>query len=149
MASPIKINPRFCYLPTKNATSTNSQPPIVEQMYDHGAVQPNLASLIAIIMAESTPNTSQSTTLPLPKNLTHEVCALHAFQQLGHQQCISKEQGLVVTLVLENQTNLLVVMSIGHGKSITLTMPPTITNHIVIMVVPLSILVSGHEVDAW
>jgi len=73
---------------------------------------------------------------------------LHAFQQLGHQQCISKEQGLVVTLVFENQTNLLVVMPIG-GKSITFMMPPMITNHIVIMVVPLSILVNGHEVDAW
>ncbi len=48
-----------------------------------------------------------------------------------------------------NQTNLLVVMPTGHGKSTTFMMPPTITNHIVIMVVPLSILVSGHEVDAW
>ncbi len=76
------------------------------------------------------------------------MCDLHAFQQLGHQQCTSKEQGLVVTLVLENQTNLLVVMPIGHGKSTTFMMLPMITNHIVIMVVPLSILVSGHEIDA-
>jgi len=70
-------------------------------MYDHGAMQPNLASLVAFIMASSTTNTTQSTTPPPPRNLTHEVCALHAFQQLGHQQCISKEQGLMVTLVLE------------------------------------------------
>jgi hypothetical protein len=54
----------------------------------------------------------------------------------------------MVTLVLENQTNLLVVMLIGHGKFTTFMMPPTVINHIVIMVVPLSILVSGHEVDA-
>ncbi len=54
----------------------------------------------------------------------------------------------MVTLVLENQTNLLVVMFIGHGKFTTFMMPPMVTNHIVIMVVPLSILVNGHEVDA-
>jgi len=59
-----------------------------------------------------------------------------------------KGTSLVVTLVLENQTNLLVVMLIGHGKFTTFMMLPTVTNHIVIMVVHLSILVSGHQVDA-
>jgi superfamily II DNA helicase RecQ len=53
-----------------------------------------------------------------------------------------------VTLVLENRLDLLVVMPTGHGKSAAFMIPPMVTGHTIIVVVPLSILVSGHEADA-
>jgi superfamily II DNA helicase RecQ len=56
-----------------------------------------------------------------------------------------KEQGLAVTLVLENRLDLLVVMPTGHGKSAVFMIPPMVTARTVIVVVPLTILVSGHE----
>jgi len=52
-----------------------------------------------------------------------------------------------VTLVLENRLDLLVVMPIGHGKSAVFMIPPMVTACTVIVVVPLTILVSGHEAD--
>jgi len=76
------------------------------------------------------------------------VHALRAFRQFGHEQWTCKEQGLAVTLVLENRLDLLVVMPIGHGKSAAFMIPPMVTGRTIIVVVPLSILVSGHEADA-
>jgi superfamily II DNA helicase RecQ len=67
---------------------------------------------------------------------------------LGHDQWTCKEQGLVVTLVLENKLDLLVVMPTKHGKSAVFMIPPMVTVRTVIVVVPLTVLVSGHEADA-
>ncbi len=53
-----------------------------------------------------------------------------------------------MTLVLENMLDLLVVMPTGHGKSTMFMIPPMVTVRTVIVVVPLTILVSGHEADA-
>jgi hypothetical protein len=53
----------------------------------------------------------------------------------------------VVTLVLENRLDLLVVMPTGHGKSAMFMISPMVTTCTVIMVVPLTILVSGHEAN--
>ncbi len=53
-----------------------------------------------------------------------------------------------MTLVLENRLDLLVVMPTGHGKSAAFMIPPMVTGRTVIVVVPLNILVSGHEADA-
>jgi superfamily II DNA helicase RecQ len=55
---------------------------------------------------------------------------------------------LAVTLVLENRFDLLVVMPTGHGKSAMFMIPPMVTARTVIVVVPLTILVRGHEADA-
>jgi superfamily II DNA helicase RecQ len=55
---------------------------------------------------------------------------------------------LAVTLVLENRFDLLVVMPIEHGKSAVFMIPPMVTARTVIVVVPLTIFVSRHEVDA-
>jgi len=55
---------------------------------------------------------------------------------------------LAVTLVLENRLDLLVVMPTGHGKSTMFMIPSMVTARIVIMVVPLTIFVRGHEADA-
>jgi superfamily II DNA helicase RecQ len=67
---------------------------------------------------------------------------------LGDEQWTCKEQGLAMTLVLENQLDLLVVMPIGHGKSVMFMIPPMVTNRTIIVVVPLTIFVSGHEANA-
>jgi superfamily II DNA helicase RecQ len=53
-----------------------------------------------------------------------------------------------MTLVLENRLDLLVVMPIGHNKSVMFMIPPMLTSRTIIVVVPLTILVNGHEVDA-
>ncbi len=53
-----------------------------------------------------------------------------------------------MTLVLENRLDLLVVMPTGHGKSTVFMIPSMVTTRIVIMVVPLTIFVRGHEADA-
>jgi superfamily II DNA helicase RecQ len=55
---------------------------------------------------------------------------------------------LAVTLVLENRLDLLVVMPTRHSKSAVFMIPLMVTARTVIMVVPLTILVSGHEADA-
>jgi len=85
---------------------------------------------------------------PPPRDQTHEVRALRALRRFGHEQWTCKEQGLAVTLVLENKLDLLVVMPTGHGKSTTFMIPPMVSSRTIIVVVPLSILVSGHEADA-
>jgi superfamily II DNA helicase RecQ len=77
----------------------------------------------------------------------HEVRALRALRRLGHEQWTCKEQGLAVTLVLENRFDLLVVMPTGHGKSAVFMIPPMVTARTVIVVVPLTILVCGHEAN--
>jgi superfamily II DNA helicase RecQ len=46
-------------------------------------------------------------------------------------------------LVLENKLDLLVVMPTGHDKSAVFMIPPMVTAHTVIVVVPVTILVSG------
>jgi superfamily II DNA helicase RecQ len=74
--------------------------------------------------------------------------ALRALRRFGHEQWTCKEQGLAVTLVLENSLDLLEVMPTGHGKSTVFMIPPMVTACTIIVVVPLSILVSGHEADA-
>jgi superfamily II DNA helicase RecQ len=50
--------------------------------------------------------------------------------------------------MLENKLDLLVVMPTGHGKLAVFMIPPMVTGRAIIVVVPLSILVSGHEADA-
>jgi len=44
--------------------------------------------------------------------------------------------------------DLLVVMPTGHGKSVVFMIPPMVTGRTIIVVVPLTIFVTGHEVDA-
>ncbi len=90
----------------------------------------------------------QSAVPPPPRDQTHEVRALRALCRFGHEQWTCKEQGLVVTLVLENRLDLLVVMPTGHGKSAVFMIPPMVTGRTIIVVVPLNILVSGHEAYA-
>jgi superfamily II DNA helicase RecQ len=53
-----------------------------------------------------------------------------------------------MTLVLEKKLDLLVVMPTWHGKSAMFMTPPMVTDRTIIMVVPLTILVSRHEADA-
>ncbi|CAK9253775.1 unnamed protein product [Sphagnum jensenii] len=48
----------------------------------------------------------------------------------------------------ENRLDLLVVMPTEHGKLVVFTIPPMVTGRTIIVVVPLTILVTGHEVDA-
>ncbi len=74
--------------------------------------------------------------------------SLRALRQLGHTQWTCKEQGLAVTLVLENRVGVLVVMPTRHGKSAVFMILPMVTARTVIVVVPLTILVRGHEADA-
>ncbi len=52
-----------------------------------------------------------------------------------------------MTLILENRLDLLVIMPIGHGKSIVFMIPPMVTSRTIIVVVPLTIFVNRHEVD--
>ncbi len=54
---------------------------------------------------------------------------------------------MAVTLVLENRLDLLVVMPIGHDKSVVFMIPLMVTAHTVIVVVPLTIFVRGDKAD--
>jgi len=99
-------------------------------------------------MYSATQITTQLAILPLSQDPAHEVRSLRALCQLGHDQWTCKEQGLAVTLVLENRLDLLLVMPTGHGKSAVFMIPPMVTARTVIVMVPLTILVSGHEADA-
>jgi hypothetical protein len=109
---------------------------------------PECASLLASLMYSVAHITPQSVVPPPPRDQTHEVRALRALRRLGHQQWTCKEQALAVMLVLENRLDLLVVMPTRHGKSAVFTMPPMVIGRTTIMVVPLTILVIGHESDA-
>ncbi len=53
-----------------------------------------------------------------------------------------------MTLVLKNGLDLLAVMPTRHDKSAVFMIPPIVTARTVIVVVPPTILVSGHEADA-
>jgi superfamily II DNA helicase RecQ len=53
-----------------------------------------------------------------------------------------------MTLVLENRLDLLVVMRTKQGKSAVFMIPSMVTARTVIVIVPLAILVRGHEADA-
>jgi len=98
-------------------------------------------------MYSATQVTTQPAISPPPQDPTHEVCFLRALRRLGHDQWMCKEQGLAVPLVLENRLDLLVVMPTGHGKSAVFMIPPMVTARTVIVVVPLTILVNGHEAN--
>jgi len=93
-------------------------------------------------------NTPHSAVLPPFRDQTHDVRALRAFRWLAHQHWTCKEQALAVTLVLENRLDLLMVMPTGHSKSTMFTIPPIVTGRTTIVVVPLTIFVTGHEADA-
>jgi hypothetical protein len=108
---------------------------------------PKCASLLTSLMYSIAQTDLQSAVPPPPRDQTHEVRALRAFRRLGHGQWTCKEQGLAVTLVLENILDLLVVIPTGHGKSVVFTIPPMVTSRTIIVVVPLTILVTRHEAD--
>jgi superfamily II DNA helicase RecQ len=50
-------------------------------------------------------------------------------------------------LVLKNMLDLLVVMPTRHGKSAVFMISPMVTACTIIVVVPLTIFVRGHEAD--
>ncbi len=78
---------------------------------------------------------SPSTGPPTPPlDPTHEIRSLRALRRLGHEQWTCKEQGLAVTLVLENRLDLLVVMPTGHGKLAVFMIPPMVTSRTVVVV---------------
>ncbi|CAK9856543.1 unnamed protein product [Sphagnum jensenii] len=136
--------------PPPSGASTVEIPTIIDKPNTHCPLPSDyaslLASLVSSVVVARTP--AQPTVPPPPRDQTHEVRALRALRRFGHEQWTCKEQGLAVTLVLENRLDLLVVMPTGHGKSAAFMIPPMVTGRTVIVVVPLSILVRGHEADA-
>ncbi len=134
--------------PPPSGTSTVEIPTIIDRPNTHYPLQSDCVSLLASLMYSVTQTPTQPAISPPPRDQTHEVCALRALRRFGHEQWTCKEQGLAMTLVLENKLDLLVVMPTGHGKSAVFMIPPMVTGRTIIVVVPLSILVSGHEADA-
>jgi hypothetical protein len=134
--------------PPPSSTSTVEIPTSIDRPNSHCPLQSQCESFLASLMYSVTQTTPQLAAPPPPRDQTHEVRSLRAFRRLGHEQWTCKEQGLAVTLVLENRLDLLVVMPTGHGKSAVFMIPPMVTARTVIVVVPLTILVSGHEADA-
>ncbi len=134
--------------PPPSGTSTVEIPMIIDRPNTQCPLQSDCASLLASLMYSVPQIPAQPAIPPPPRDQTHEVCALRALRRFGHEQWTCKEQGLAVTLVLENRLDLLVVMPTGHGKSAAFMIPPMVTGRTIIVVVPLSILVSGHEADA-
>jgi hypothetical protein len=130
-------------------SSTVEISPGVDRTDGHCPSQSQCASLLASFVC-SVPQTlnPQPALPPPPGDQTHEMRSLRALCRLGHGQWTCKEQGLAVTLVLENRLDLLVVMPTGHDKSVVFMIPPMVTARTVIVVVPLTILVRGHEADA-
>ncbi len=63
--------------------------------------------------------------------------------QLGHEQWTCKEQGMVVTLAVENHFDLLVIMP-TYEKFVVFMISLMVIGQTVIMVVPLVVL-NGHE----
>jgi len=112
-------------------TSTIEIPTIIDQPNSHCPLQSNCASLLTSLMYSATQVTTQPAIPPPPQDPTHEVRSLRALRRLGHDQWTCKEQGLAVTLVLENKLDLLVVMPTGHGKSTVFMIPPMVTAHTV------------------
>jgi len=134
--------------PPPSSTSTVEIPMGIDQPNSHCPLQSQCEFFLASLMYSVTQTTPQPVAPPPPRDQTHEVRSLRAFRRLGHEQWTCKEQGLAVTLILENRLDLLVVMPTGHGKSAMFMIPPMVTARTVIVVVPLTILVSGHEADA-
>jgi hypothetical protein len=134
--------------PPPSRTSTVEIPTITDQPNSHCPLQSDCASLLASLMYSTTQVTTQLAVPPPPQDPTHEMRSLRALRRLGHDQWTCKEQGLAMTLVLENRLDLLVVMPTGHGKSAVFMIPPMVTARTVIVLVPLTILVNGHEADA-
>jgi hypothetical protein len=134
--------------PPPSGTSTVEIPTIIDRPNTHCPLQSDCASLLASLMYSVAQTPTQPTIPPPPRDQTHEVRVLRALRRFGHEQWTCKEQGLAVTLVLENKLDLLVVMPTGHGKSAVFMIPPMVTGRTIIVVVPLNILVSGHEADA-
>jgi hypothetical protein len=134
--------------PPPSRTSTVEIPTIIDQPNNHCPLQFDYASLLASLMCSATQVTTQPAISPPPQDPTHEMHSLRALRQFGHDQWTCKEQGLAVTLVLGNILDLLVVMPIGHGKLAVFMIPPMVTARTVIVVVLLTILISGHEADA-
>ncbi len=137
--------------PVRNPPSGGSTveiPTSVDLPDSHCPLQSQCASLLASLVCSVTQTIPQPAVPPPLEDQTHEVRSLRALRRLGHGQWTCKEQGLAVTLVLENRLDLLVVMPTGHGKSAVFIIPPMVTARTVIVVVPLMILVRGHEADA-
>jgi hypothetical protein len=134
--------------PPPSGISTVEIPTIIDRPNTHCPLQSDCASLLASLMYSVAQTPTQPTIPPPPRDQTHEVRALRALLRFGHEQWTCKEQGLAVTLVLENRLDLLVVMPTGHGKSAVFMIPPMVTGRTIIVVVPLNILVNGHEADA-
>ncbi|CAN5950579.1 unnamed protein product [Sphagnum jensenii] len=120
----------------------------VDQTDGHCPSQSQCASLLASFLCSVPQTIPQPALPPPPGDQTHEVRSLRALRRLGHGHWTCKEQGLAVTLVLENKVDLLVVMPTGHNKSTVFMIPSMVTACTVIVVVPLTILVRGHEADA-
>jgi hypothetical protein len=134
--------------PPPSGTSTVEISTIIDRPNTHCPLQSDCASLLASLMYSVAQTPTQPTIPPPPRDQTHEVRALRALRRFGHEQWTCKEQGLAVTLVLENRLDLLVVMPTGHGKSAVFMIPPMVTGRTIIVVVAFNILVSGHEADA-
>jgi hypothetical protein len=128
--------------------STVEIPTSVDLPDGHCPSQSQCTSLLASLVCSVTQTILQPAVLPPLEDQTHEVRSLRALRRFGHGQWTCKEQGLAVTLVLENGLDLLVVMPTGHGKSVVFMIPPMVTARTVIVVVVLTILVRGHEADA-
>jgi len=105
--------------------STIEIPIIIDQPNSHYPLQSDCASLFASLMYSTTQVTTQPAISPPPQDPTHEMRSLRTLCRLGHDQWMCKEQGLAVTLVLENRLDLLVVMPTGHGKSAVFMIPQT------------------------
>ncbi len=130
--------------------STIEIPTFIDQPNNHCPFQFKCACLFTLLMYPITQTTTQLAILPPPQDQTHEVRLLWAFRRLGHEHWTCKEQGLVVTLVLENKIDLLVVMPTRHDKSVVFMIPPMVTNQTIIVMVPFTILINRHEVDtSW
>jgi hypothetical protein len=134
--------------PSAPPTISETTPTLIPQPDSLPALPPECASLLAFLMYFVAQTALQSAVPPPPRNQTHEVRALRALRRLGHRQWTCKEQALAVTLVLENRLDLFVVMPTGHDKSAVFTIPPIVTGHTTIVVVPLTIFVIGDEADA-
>jgi len=128
-------------------SSIDEIPAGVDRPDGHCSSQPQCASLLASLVCSVTQTVPQLTLLPPPEDQTHEVRSLRALRRLGHGQWTCKEQGLAVTLVLENRVNVLVVMPTKHDKSTMFMISPMVIARIIIVVVPLTILVRGHKAD--
>jgi hypothetical protein len=96
-----------------NHSNSNSYQPTQQPL---SIAQSKCVFLLASFVYSITQTTIQLAIPPPPRDQTYEVHYLWALHWLGHEQWTCKKQGLVVTLVLENKLDLLVVMPTKHGK---------------------------------